>query len=472
MMSEQGNLPTKVELTTALRKYLPSSLERQCLLGDEVRDPHLCTQHLAALLRTVSTYLPRQVVAPLLANLEPGKVEGGFTHGTVMFADISGFTAMSEKLSQLGKEGAEEVTAIVNRFFAALLEVTDHYGGDLLKFGGDALLVFFGDEGHTFRACLAALQMQDTMSRFSETVTSQGVFQLRMTIGLGTGPLFMANLGSEEGMEFTVMGTGLAQMARAEDQASAGEIFIDPETYRAVADQVITAKTRDGFHQLVRFREDSRAGTAGPDLSGAPENPLATLPPPPTGDDGSVELAEAALSWIADTVQRIQALELFLPPGLMDKIKLEPERIAIGGEYRPVTIFFANFYGIEEIIKELGTERSAEITAILNAHFTTMRRIITKYGGVVNKVDSYAVGHRIMVLFGAPRAHIDDPERAVRAAMEMQEAMAAFTELNTSCGPFCLKQRIGVNTGLVFAGNVGLNLLKMVVEILCTLELL
>ena len=104
----------------------------------------------------------------------------------------------------------------------------------------------------------------------------------------------------------------------------------------------------------------------------------------------------------------------------MDKIKVEPERIAIGGEYRPVTVLFANFYGIDEIIEQLGEACSAEITAILNAHFTTMGRIIAKYGGVVNKVDSYAVGHRIMALFGAPRAHVDDPERAVRAALEMQ----------------------------------------------------
>ena len=161
------------------------------------------------------------------------------------------------------------------------------------------------------------------------------------------------------------------------------------------------------------------------------------------------------LPWIADTVRRIRALELFLPPGLMDKIKFDPERTAIGGEYRPVTVLFANFYGIDEIIEDLGEGCSAEITAILNAHFTTMRRIITKYGGVVNKLDSYAVGHRIMALFGAPRAHIDDPEQAVRAALEMQTAMTAFAELNTSCGVFCLKQRIGVNTGLVFAGNVG-----------------
>ena len=182
MLPQSNSLPDS-ELTATIRNYLPSSLERQCLLADEIREPQPCAQHLAALLRAISTYLPRQVVIPILANPEPGKIEGSFTHGTVMFADISGFTAMSEKLSQLGKEGAEEITAIVNRFFAALLEVTGHYGGDLLKFGGDALLVFFGGKEHALRACLAALQMQATMARFSETPTSQGVFQLRMTVG-------------------------------------------------------------------------------------------------------------------------------------------------------------------------------------------------------------------------------------------------------------------------------------------------
>ncbi|RLC89577.1 MAG: hypothetical protein DRI77_15595, partial [Chloroflexi bacterium] len=441
-MSEVGNSPTNPELAAALRNCLPSSLRRQCLLGDEIRDPAPCVPHLAALLRAVSSYLPRQVVVPLLANPQIGRVEGWFTHGTVMFADISGFTALSEKLSQLGKEGAEEITAIVNRFFAALLDVTDHYGGDLLKFGGDAMLLFFGGADHALRACLAALRMQETMATLSETHTSQGIFHLRMHIGLGSGPLFMAHLGSEEGMEFTVMGRAMGQMAQAEDQAAAGEVFMDSATYRAVAGHAIIGEIREGFCHLVGFRE----GT--PDLGGAPEDPLSTLPPPPTGGDD-------ALPWITGTVRRIRALELFLPPGLMDKIKLEPERITIGGEYRPVTMFFANFYGIDEIIEELGETRSAEITAILNAHFTTMRRIIAKYGGVVNKVDSYAVGHRIMAFFGAPRAHVDDPERTVRAALEMQEAMAAFAELDTSQGFFFLKQRIGVNTGLVFAGNVG-----------------
>ncbi len=440
-MSERDPSQIQSELTTILRDYLPSSLERRCLLGDQIREPDPCVQHLDALLRTISTYLPRQVVFPLLADPEPGKVEGGFTYGTVMFADISGFTAMSEKLSQLGKEGAEKVTEVINRLFTALLMATERYGGDLLKFGGDAMLIFFGGDGHELRACLAALRMMETMGWLSETVTSQGVFHLQMHIGIGSGPLFMARLGSEEGMEFAVMGRAMAQMAQAEDLSEAGEVFIDPTTRQVIAEWARVGETRNGFCPLLGFREDV------PPLADTAKHSLSTLLPPPTEGD--------VLPWIETTVRRVQALELFLPPGLMDRIKMEPRRMVIGGGFRPVTIFFANFYGIDDIIEQLGEERSAEITAILNAHFTTMRRIIAKYGGVVNKVDTYAVGHRIMALFGAPRAHIDDPERAMRAALEMQEAMAGFAELETSCGVFSLKQRIGLNTGLVFAGNVG-----------------
>ncbi len=445
-MKQRDPVPDNRELLTALRNYLPPSLT-QCKLQAGAQDlPLACVQHLDALLRTIATYLPRQVVEPLLIDPRLGRAEGGFVHGTVMFADISGFTPLSETLSKLGKAGAEEITNIVNHFFTELIAVAEQYGGDLFKFGGDALLLFFGGEAHELRACWAALHMQETMAQFRETVTSQGVFKLQMSVGIGTGPLFMANLGSDEGMEFAVMGQTMTQMAQAEHYASAGEIFVDTETYHALAGQanVQTPGPRkgempEGFYQLLGFKKGR------PDPTGMV---AVTLPFPALPQDNT-------LAWAREAVRRIQALALFLPPGLLDRIKLEPERVVIGGEYRPVTIFFANFYGINEIIARLGPERSAEITAILNTHFTKMRRIIDKYGGVVNKVNTYVVGHSIMALFGAPRAHIDDPERAVRAALEMQAAMAAFTNLETSEGTFSLKQRIGVNTGLVFAGNVG-----------------
>jgi class 3 adenylate cyclase len=92
---------------------------------------------------------------------------------------------------------------------------------------------------------------------------------------------------------------------------------------------------------------------------------------------------------------------------------------------------------------------------LLNQHFVAMQQIVAKYGGVVNKVDTYALGYRLMAIFGAPVAHENDPENAVAAALEMQAASQAFAELESPAGRFTLRQRTGVNTGYVFAGNLG-----------------
>src|SRR5207253_8037091 len=80
--------------------------------------------------------------------------------GSLAFVDISGFTAMSERLSSLGRAGAEEVTDVMNTTFAALLDVAYAEGGGLLKFGGDALLLLYEGDDHARRAARAAFEMR------------------------------------------------------------------------------------------------------------------------------------------------------------------------------------------------------------------------------------------------------------------------------------------------------------------------
>src|SRR5690606_14556174 len=73
----------------------------------------------------------------------PGCIIGAYWEGSVLFADLSGFTALSGTLSTLGKQGAEEVSAIINSLFGAMLDEIHRYQGVLLKFGGDAITAFF-----------------------------------------------------------------------------------------------------------------------------------------------------------------------------------------------------------------------------------------------------------------------------------------------------------------------------------------
>lgn len=117
MGAQSPSAPAWAQVLDDLVSYLPSSLARACLAGMPLNNVQPYLEHLEALLKTISTYLPRQVVIRLMHYPQRGHVEGDFTIGTVMFADISGFTSMSEKLAQLGKAGAEEIAAIVNRFF-------------------------------------------------------------------------------------------------------------------------------------------------------------------------------------------------------------------------------------------------------------------------------------------------------------------------------------------------------------------
>src|SRR4051812_27318354 len=81
--------------------------------------------------------------------------------GSLASLDISGFTALSERLQARGRAGAEEVVGLVSGIFGGLIAISDRYGGDVLKFRGDALLLFFTGEDHARRAYAAAREMQE-----------------------------------------------------------------------------------------------------------------------------------------------------------------------------------------------------------------------------------------------------------------------------------------------------------------------
>src|SRR5687767_11094411 len=99
------------------------------------------------------------------------------------------------------------------------------------------------------------------------------------------------------------------------------------------------------------------------------------------------------------------------PPG-----RNAPERL---GERKLVTVMFGDISGFTALAEKMDPELLSDL---INACFEHLVPVVTKYGGTVDKF----IGDEIMALFGAPVAHEDDPERALRAALEMMDAMAAF----------------------------------------------
>jgi predicted ATPase/class 3 adenylate cyclase len=442
-------------LENALR-YLPAHMHSALATDPSGATLARCTAHLQAVLQDVASYLPAHVVRERLETAgRPAGASGQFAHGTLMFADISGFTAMSERLSALGREGAEVITRIVNSYFETMLGIVLAHGGDLFKFGGDAMLVAFLEEDGAINACRASQAMQQAMGQFAEIQTPQGIFGLRIKIGLGSGLLFTASLGTPDRLEFAVMGPALAGMAHAEHIAEAGSIVMDEATRQAAGEAVMVEPVEEGYYQIANSK--SQIADRGSRIADRKHLHLRCAP-------AQVQVSQPEI-WNLKPETLLASLDTlspYLPTSLLARIVASPpslqedsSQVSIEGEHRLATIAFANFYGIDEMIQALAPDHAGELAEILNRHFTAMQAVVEKYDGIVNKIDSYAVGYRVMAIFGAPRAHEDDPARAVRAALDMQAAAVEFACLCTSRGEFALKQRAGVNTGYVFAGNLG-----------------
>ncbi len=146
----------------------------------------------------------------------------------MVFADLSGFTAMSERLSRHGRVGAEEVTDAIGACFAELLAVAYDAGGGLLKFGGDALLLAFRGDHHAHRAVWAAAAMRERLRKAGKLKTSAGNVTLRMSVGVHSGTFDCFLVGSPS-RELLVIGPAASEVVAMEHGASVGQIVVSPD---------------------------------------------------------------------------------------------------------------------------------------------------------------------------------------------------------------------------------------------------
>ena len=415
---------------------------------------------LRARLAACAAFMPARVVRAQLAEPRPGQVSGAFWEGSLLFADLSGFTALSERLSVLGRQGAEEVSAVVSRLFDALLAEVHARQGVLLKFGGDALTAFFDAEGlgaaHGAAAAAAALAMQRRMAEFVGLRTRAGTFTLRLRVGVHSGRVFAAEVGDVSHIELVVTGPEVNRVALAQEIAEPGQVVVSDQTAELIPGVTLRRAGR-GFHLL--------AALPHPDLPPPPPDPVARHGP----DD---------LPALARLAEELAALRPYLVRGLPRRF-LEATETGLG-EFRPVSVLFANLHDFSALLMGLRDD-PATAAAVFNAYYRRAQAVVHFYDGIINKVDMYTHGDKLMALFGAPAAHEDDPTRAARAALDLaaalEEANAEIAALlgetkdqrpktqaeqggNSGAlvfGPssLVLAQKIGINTGTVFAGRVG-----------------
>ncbi|NNC91957.1 MAG: AAA family ATPase, partial [Acidimicrobiia bacterium] len=319
--------------------------------------------------------------------------------GTLCYIDISGFTALSEKLARRGRIGAEELTEVLNFVFGKMLSVAYDRGGSLLKFGGDALLLVFNGPDHPVQACSAAVEMQAVLREARSYETSAGRLHLKMSVGLHSGTVHLFRAGDSH-KELILTGPAASTTTEMEETAVAGEVLISSATRAALPARSAEKSKGDGW--LLRWRK-ARLEKCGwsPRISVEPGAIAGAMP---------------------------VALREYLQYG-----KAEPE-------HRIATVGFIKYQGVDALMESGGP---AAVAGALDELIRNVQKAVDEEGVTFLASDIDQDGGKIILVAGVPGAQEDDEGRVLRAARRIADNAGT------------LELRIGINQGHVFVGEIG-----------------
>eukprot|EP00736_Rhodelphis_marinus_P001534 Rmarinus@m.19901 len=427
-------------------------------------------------------------------------------HGALLFVDISGFSRLGEELVQSAKgEAMERLSYMISECFEPMIRAIQSFAGDIIKFAGDALFVYFGGEDamalrdqietkvltveaeieqarrqNILRACCAALACGQTLM----TMNHQ---KLSVHCGLGAGDISALLVGGERGRnDVVVCGDALSQAVRSEARASAAEFVISPQAlHLLLSDEKVSCtlkytrlepeqpspqqtarplpkKPEDekgSQHDESRPSGDSASTATSLESDSEPKHREQAMLPPRTEEANVVSATED------DTFALVHAFENFdsyrrqygvprmhNPQNVATKIRgfvpaaafslLEGHVASVGmGELRQVTIMFVRLVGIEYT-----TEKVMNEVFRVDEAFKAIQRACYRFEGSLNRFQVDDKGTVFKIAFGLrPLFHRDDPYRGVMAAIDVH---AALSDLELRCS-------VGVTTGYVFTGGVG-----------------
>ncbi|MEN8142660.1 MAG: adenylate/guanylate cyclase domain-containing protein [Thermodesulfobacteriota bacterium] len=205
--------------------------------------------------KALDRYLSPQVAREVITNLDAVKLGGKRVAGSVLFADIVGFTQMSESMAP------EDLAAMLNHYFSLITQACELNLGTVDKYMGDCVMLLFGapveDTEHAFHAALCSLLIRRLVDHENKQRTAKGLFPVNFRIGINAGSMLAGNMGSKNKMEYTVVGDTVNLASRfcsmAEiDQIVVSNNFFEQKTIRQrlIADKHIPMKLR-GFEGMV-----------------------------------------------------------------------------------------------------------------------------------------------------------------------------------------------------------------------------
>ena len=362
---------------------------------------------MAGLVELLASYVPavvqrrfRQDPRPLLAP------EVHRCRGSLLFLDISGFSALTESLAGEGREGTEKLTRILNAYFDRLIATVIEHGGDVVKLAGDSVVALweadadYGVAGAVMRAAECGLATRQSAAAAAADCGHH--LELRAAIGAGDiGTMFLG--GESARWELLLVGDPVVQIAGAARAALPGQLVVPRDAWSFLEGRFSGRPLDDGHVEVTAATRPLGAQAA---------------PAPVLQDDSQ------------------QALLAHLPEGV--KARLLAGQSGWLAELRRVSVVFVNLPDWDQ--SALAALKRTQLV------MSSLQKIVYQFEGSINKLSVDDKGVTLLVVLGLPPlAHEDDAVRAVRCALAVQWKLRELS----------VRSAIGVATGHVFSGSVG-----------------
>lgn len=434
-----------------LRRLLPADLYAAAWLDSRYADADSPEQrqHAAQILRSVSDhlrtmqhilydYVPRDVAR---RQPQPGELHHEWQQGVLMFTDLSGFTRLME--AEGVEEGAARLHRIMSSYFARMIHIVGESGGTLLQFTGDAMLIRFRsyqkklDVGQAVRA---AVRMQRAMSGLDAPLT--------MRIGIHVGHYLDMDVGTPLRMDQVLLGEHVLLTKKAESAGVVERICLTDVAYQQVSDQFRFEPTPNGYWLLIDDLSDRDLGQF--DLPSLQHR----LPRVASLDFDLTTLINN-IEALLDIVERLAA---YLPASVLRLLVENVEsasKLKIPPDFAPVTLLFVNLLGLSEAADQVQPGEEHLLADWFSRVFARMNAAVESRGGVLKKVTYNAGGSDVMIFFGVPSGHTDDPARAAGAALAIREIIRHSSAPLLGGKAVRLGCQMGMAAGKVFAAEIG-----------------
>lgn len=374
-----------------------------------------------ALAEVLASYVPKLIQKRIAAD--PSPIESPVAEvvqAAVLFADISGFTRLTESLAERGPAGVETIANILNEYFGQLIDIVHQYGGDVVKFAGDAVIAVWAiasDDGEpdsvsradqwqwTMRAAECALEIRERLSNYKVENAN-----LYLKLAVSTGSITTAHVGGVfNRWEFLLTGNPLVEVGIANSLGKADEIIVTPSAWRLIRNdciaEVMEFELKESIAQGGRLKSLNKPSS----IFETPQKPV-----------------------IPDGVE--SSLRPYIPGAIINR--LTAGQSGWIAELRRVTVLFINLPDIDQKTKLEEAQNLARL----------VQRSVYRYEGSINKISVDDKGITLVAALGLPPfAHEDDPARGVQAALMIRKELTGLK----------VRSFIGITTGRIFCGSIG-----------------